>query len=135
MIDLDNFKNLNDTYGHEFGDLVLQKTADTLIKAEKKGVKAYRYGGEEFVVILEKLNLVHTVKTAELIRYEISNLKWDNSAPVTASLGVGNSSENDAIKQADINMYYAKRMGKNFVAYEKSGKTLLAERRIDIRNN
>ena len=134
MIDLDNFKKLNDTYGHDFGDLVLQKTADTLLKIEKKGVKAYRYGGEEFVVILEKLNLVHAVKTAELIRYEISNLKWDNDAVVTASLGVGNSSENDAIKQADINMYYAKRLGKNFVAYEKSGKTLLAERRIDIRN-
>ena len=133
MIDLDNFKKLNDTYGHDFGDKVLKGVSTVLLNHEKMNIHSYRYGGEELVIILEQFNFEQAVRFAEQIRNEISSKKWEYDIRVTASIGLGYEDSNP-LKEADENMYVAKRKGKNFVAYKKNGKQYLAERRIDIRN-
>ena len=133
MIDIDNFKKLNDNFGHDFGDEVLRGVAVCLISKESKNVKCYRYGGEEMVVILEHFNLEQAVRFSENVRTEISSMKWKNDVHVTASFGLGFEMP-DSLKEADENMYVAKQKGKNFTAYKKDGKQYLAERRLDIRN-
>ncbi len=133
MIDVDNFKKLNDTMGHEYGDYVLRGIAGILLLNENRNVKCYRYGGEEMVVITEHMSQDQTVRLAEKIRAEIASSKWERETFVSASLGVGCQMP-EPIKEADSNMYTAKQKGKNFTAYTKNGKTFLAERRLDIRN-
>ena len=132
MIDIDNFKKLNDNFGHDFGDEVLKTVASILIKNQSHNVKCYRYGGEEMVIILEHYDLEHAVRLSEYIRNEISCLKWRYDVHVTASFGLGFEMP-DSIKEADENMYVAKKKGKNFTAYKKDGTQYLAERRLDIR--
>ncbi len=133
MIDIDNFKHLNDTFGHDFGDEVLKGVAQLLIDTETRDVKCYRYGGEEMVIILEHFDLEHAIKLSEHVRTEIAQMKWRNDVHVTASFGLGFEMP-DSVKEADENMYVAKQKGKNFTAYKKDGKQYLAERRLDIRN-
>lgn len=133
MIDIDNFKKLNDTYGHDFGDEVLRGVAQILLNAENKYIKSYRYGGEEMVVIMEHYDFERSVRLSESLRNEISIKKWRKDVHVTASFGLGFEMQ-DTLKEADENMYVAKQKGKNFTAYKKDGKQYLAERRLDIRN-
>ena len=133
MLDIDNFKRINDTYGHAYGDYVLKYVAGILAASERQGITAYRYGGEEFVILLEKNDLEKAIRVAESMRSEIARGVLDQNVKVTASFGIGTAPENP-IEQADKNMYKAKTSGKNFTAYEKDGKEYLAERRLDIRN-
>jgi len=133
MLDIDNFKRLNDTFGHDFGDYVLQEVAQILLNNESHNVKCYRYGGEEMVAFIERLNFDQTIRLAEKIRSEIADTKWEKDVRVTASLGLGFDKQ-EPVKEADANMYVAKQKGKNFTAYKKDGKQYLAERRLDIRN-
>lgn len=133
MIDIDDFKKLNDGFGHDFGDEVLKSVAQLLLTNESRYVKCYRYGGEEMVMLLEHFDLEHAVKLSESVRTEISLLKWRKEVHVTASFGLGFEMP-DSLKEADENMYIAKQKGKNFTAYRKDGKQYLAERRLDIRN-
>ena len=134
MLDIDNFKRLNDTYGHAFGDQVLKYVANILASAETQGISAYRYGGEEFVILVEKNDLEKAIRIAESLRSEIARGVLEQGVKVTASFGIGMVPDNP-IEQADKNMYKAKNSGKNFTAYEKDGKEFLAERRLDIRNS
>ena len=131
--DIDDSKKLNDSFGHDFGDEVLRGVAQLLLMNERHNVKCYRYGGEEMVIILEHIDLEHAVKFSERIRTEISLLRWRENVRVTASFGLGYEMP-DSVKEADENMYLAKKKGKNFTAYRKDGKQYLAERRMDIRN-
>ena len=133
MIDIDNFKKLNDTYSHAFGDEVLRTVSEIFINSESHNVQCYRYGGEEILVLLEHFDLEHAVRLSEYLRHEISSLKWSKNIHVTASFGLGFEST-QAVQEADENLYVAKNKGKNFTAYKKDGKQYLAERRIDIRN-
>ena len=133
MVDIDNFKKLNDTYGHAFGDEVLRTVSEIFINSESHNVQCYRYGGEEILVFLEHFDLEHAVRLSEYLRHEISSLKWSKNIHVTASFGLGFEST-QAVQEADENMYVAKNKGKNFTAYKKDGKQYLAERRLDIRN-
>ena len=133
MIDIDNFKKLNDGFGHDFGDEVLRGVAQVLLSNEGRNAKCYRYGGEEMVIILEHFDLERAVRFSEHVRTEISGLKWRKDVHVTASFGLGFEMP-DSVKEADENMYVAKQKGKNFTAYKKDGKQYLAERRLDIRN-
>ena len=133
MVDIDNFKRLNDTYGHAFGDYVLKYVAGVLASAEGRGITAYRYGGEEFVIIIEQNDLEKAIRVSENLRSTICRNVLDKGVRVTASFGIGMVPDNP-IEQADKNMYKAKESGKNFTAYEKDGKDFLAERRLEIRN-
>ncbi len=124
MIDIDDFKHINDTYGHNIGDKVLAKIAQIMIKILRKGDVVVRYGGEEFLLLLIVKNKNDLVKLAERIREAIENIKWESpleNEKITISLGVAlrekNESLEELIKKADIKLYEAKRAGKNRVCY------------------
>lgn len=129
MLDVDYFKNLNDTYGHTAGDEVLKKLAALLANSTRNADIACRYGGEEFILILPDACLNSTAAKAEHIRLKIEkelHMDFDNrKASVTVSLGVSVYPENgvlthDLISQADKALYAAKRSGRNRVTVAKS---------------
>ena len=127
MMDVDDFKNLNDTYGHLVGDRVLRAIAN-VVKAQMRGVDtAARYGGEEIAVILPRTEMVAAYNLAERIRAGIAELRLttDDDEPrvlgVTASLGIAAYPESkavdgiDLVRRADRALYRAKKTGKNRV--------------------
>lgn len=127
MIDIDNFKSINDTYGHDVGDIVLRGLGRILLSEEHDGFCSYRYGGEEFVLLLNECNLQKTLNTAERIRVAMGNLSFEGiDKNITISLGVGlrKQEADDGIKEADDNLYHSKRNGKNVVSYSKEGKSV-----------
>ncbi len=126
LSDIDNFKSFNDIFGHQEGDRVLKKVADTLKEFEKKyeGTYAARYGGEEFIFILENYDIISASKIAEEIRsFCEKNLEGGNEKEkrkITLSLGVCTYPDyaktmRDLIKNADEYLYLAKKQGKNRV--------------------
>lgn len=126
MIDLDNFKMINDTYGHPFGDKVLVQFAAVLRSVLREEDVTCRIGGEEFAVLLPGVKKEEAAAIAERIRVKVSNavLTYEGKdVGYTVSIGVtDNCLENsctyasalsDMIKQADSAMYQAKKSGKN----------------------
>ena len=120
IIDLDHFKNINDTRGHTAGDNVLAKIGAMLKKSGGEGDVAARVGGEEFVVILAQCGPDEAASRAEQIRKDIEHLKPDG-IPVTASVGVSSRPHgkevkfDDLFKVADRAVYEAKDQGRNRV--------------------
>lgn len=118
MIDLDLFKNVNDTYGHLMGDEVLRETAILLKNATRETDIVARYGGEEFVIILPETYFQDAFMVGEKLRREVEEAVFtgggsDHKVRLTLSLGVANypstvSSKTDLIYQADQALYQAK---------------------------
>ena len=128
MIDLDHFKDINDTFGHSAGDHVLREVARALSAALRKSDLIGRYGGEEFCVLLPEIDLEEGRAAAERLRQEVFNLQiptLKGTAAVTASLGVAalNSGEtlDQLLQRADAALYQAKRAGRNAVSVEAGG--------------
>ena len=124
MFDLDNFKALNDTYGHQAGDQVLRAAAAVVRRNMRGPDLAGRYGGEEFAFLLPRTLLPEAVKVAERIRAEVEAMELrigDASLRITASIGVaghpvsGSVDVDDLLARADKALYEAKRRGKNRV--------------------
>jgi len=124
MLDLDHFKKINDTYGHDAGDAALKELGKVLQDDIRVGDIAARYGGEEFLVVFYSTD-AETIKTrAESIRHEISRLQIKYGAqvvgPITASIGIsvfpthGRTPE-ELIESADKALYFAKANGRNQV--------------------
>jgi diguanylate cyclase (GGDEF)-like protein len=121
MLDIDNFKQINDTYGHPQGDQVLQAVARVLRDESREADWAARYGGEEMALILPHTDLEGAYVIAERVRTAVAGLRIpvlgaDELIEVTASLGVAATSEADKstlIAEADAALYRAKREGKN----------------------
>ncbi|MEW5819707.1 MAG: diguanylate cyclase [Cyanobacteriota bacterium] len=122
MIDIDNFKNVNDKFGHTVGDEVLKKLADILLHSTRTTDTVCRYGGEEFIVLLPETNIDNAYITAEKIRLQVDNtiVKIDNKViPVTISIGVAAMFYFDSLKVVDIiersdkALYLAKHSGRN----------------------
>ncbi len=123
-IDLDWFKSINDTYGHDAGDYVLKYVADKLRKQEQNKVQVFRIGGEEFAILLPKFDLDKTVHVANELLTELRNepIQYnDKTINVTASIGVAVSEEvcdlDTLMKQADDHLYKAKHAGRDQVVY------------------
>ncbi len=127
MIDVDDFKKLNDEHGHLIGDRVLRSIAD-VVKAQMRGVDtAARYGGEEIVLILPRTEMVAAYNVGERIRAAIAEerVTTDSEPPrvlgVTASFGIASYPESkardgeDLVRKADRALYRAKKTGKNRV--------------------
>lgn len=118
MIDIDNFKLINDTYGHLFGDQVIREVSATIVDQTRVHDVVGRYGGEEFIVILSDTSKPTAITVAERIRKAVENMVFDKFVGVTISLGVAELATSDAnflINAADVNLYKAKNTGKNKV--------------------
>jgi diguanylate cyclase (GGDEF)-like protein len=121
MLDIDNFKSVNDVYGHQQGDLVLRWVADALRDTSRDVDVAARYGGEEMALILPHTDLEGAFEMAERARtaiaaMEIPLLEGEGCLRVTTSVGAASSVEGDKdglIAAADAALYVAKREGKN----------------------
>ena len=122
MIDVDDFKQLNDAHGHSHGDLVLKQLAGALQRTIRDQDKAARIGGEEFAVILPNSPLQAAKSVCHRLSQELKLVPWMHR-PVTISIGIAlllpNSRADELLDMADIAMYRAKHSGKNCaVAYE-----------------
>jgi diguanylate cyclase (GGDEF)-like protein len=124
FLDIDHFKNINDTYGHAVGDAVLKKVAETIQKGLRQGDTASRWGGEEMAVVLLGANESDAVHKAEDIRHSIEALVFTEQPElkVTISSGVASAeaglSLEALVKRADDSLYNAKETGRNkVVAY------------------
>lgn len=134
LFDIDNFKKINDTYGHPAGDMVLKKVAAIVLARirQRRPFReidfAARYGGEEFIIMLRKAGLKEAASlTAERLRVEVEKAKFDwegQIIPVTISLGVatlhpGENVPDPMVHRVDEALYKAKRTGKNRVCNEE----------------
>ncbi len=121
MIDIDYFKKVNDTYGHIAGDTVLKAVAEVIQKTIRRSDEVFRYGGEEFVVLLSNTELAGARFIAERIRREIKKLTIHSHEKinVTASIGLSSSCNqtdvNDTLYHADKALYQAKESGRDKV--------------------
>ncbi len=119
IIDVDNFKDVNDTYGHQKGDEVLIAFSKLILECIREVDTAARYGGEEFVVTLPQTNAVAATHIAERFRMSMEETIKIDSKSVTASFGVSEIEEglstDDLIKKADQALYEAKESGRNRV--------------------
>ncbi|QER42407.1 diguanylate cyclase [Thermodesulfobacterium sp. TA1] len=123
MIDIDNFKRVNDIYGHDVGDEVLKALAETFKNNLREQDVVGRWGGEEFIVVLPETDLKNAVMVAEKLRTAVEELEIGvNKIKVTISLGVSEylltEEVSELIKRADSALYLAKRSGKNCVKIE-----------------
>ncbi len=133
LFDIDNFKKINDTYGHPAGDMVLKRVAALILAFIRKRRPfreidfAARYGGEEFIVMLRKAGLKEAAEVAaERIRKKIEETKFEwegKQISVTVSLGVavlhpGENVPDPMVRRADVALYQAKEAGKNRVCTE-----------------
>ncbi|OMH40138.1 hypothetical protein BLW93_06690 [Desulfurobacterium indicum] len=124
MIDIDYFKRINDTYGHEVGDLVLKFIVDKIRSLIRSSDILVRYGGEEFIIYLPHTTLKDALKLAERIRKGIEDMIIDTEdgkkIRVTISLGVAERDLGETleqvIKKADEALYRAKKHGRNRVS-------------------
>lgn len=116
MIDVDNFKSVNDLYGHQQGDEILIGVARIAKRYNSKNITVFRYGGEEFLILYRTEKYENVVKLAEKIREGVEKLDWEDELKVTISVGTSFSMETDyPIKLADKRLYYSKLHGKNCV--------------------
>lgn len=123
MIDMDHFKDVNDTYGHQVGDDVLIVTAKLINEHVRNIDIVGRYGGEEFVIICPNIGLEQAEKVAEKLRTGVQKYNFDEVGHKTISLGVAEFVEGDTpdslVKKADTALYKAKNEGRNrVVKYE-----------------
>ena len=124
MFDLDKFKLINDTFGHDAGDYVLKQVCSQVRPLLRSTDTFGRFGGEEFMIILPQTNAVEAFKMAEDIRktIEAHSIEYEGvHIPVTLSLGVSTlteeiSNSQDFIKAADNNVYKSKKSGRNKVS-------------------
>jgi diguanylate cyclase (GGDEF)-like protein len=123
FLDIDNFKLINDSHGHDCGDMTLATVAKWIKKSMRSSDILFRYGGEEFVMLLSETDLAGARIVAERIRRSIASctLSYDMAAlRVTASIGVSALRSDDTVdtlvKRADEAMYEAKHTGRNKVA-------------------
>ncbi|GIV07255.1 MAG: hypothetical protein KatS3mg017_0457 [Fimbriimonadales bacterium] len=119
LMDVDFFKQYNDTYGHQAGDEVLRQVAEILKASVREGDFVARYGGEEFAIVLPRAELEDALQVAERLRSAVESAPW-TLRPITGSFGVANvrrdmESRQEIIEAADQALYTAKRNGRNRV--------------------
>lgn len=140
LIDLDWFKQVNDTFGHLVGDRVLQRVVELLCAGLPDGAFCARYGGEEFVLVLPDIDAQTAIAVAEAARARVQRYHWSalvSGLHVTISVGLAHepspASPEDApasaelqLLRADALLYTAKQSGRNAVAYEHNERVELA---------
>jgi two-component system, cell cycle response regulator len=122
VVDIDQFKSVNDTYGHEAGDTVLKKLAETLEANTRQGNMCARIGGDEFLLAISHTDRAGVQVAVERMRHQIETNRFKfgtNDVTVTASFGVADLRRRETpdferlVTQADVALYSAKRLGRN----------------------
>ncbi|HHC6524333.1 TPA: diguanylate cyclase [Vibrio parahaemolyticus] len=117
-MDLDNFKKINDKFGHQIGDDILREFVMVVASSIAPDDRLVRWGGEEFVVFCPETNIEQAVKKAEMIRKNVANHLWVHGEALTCSIGVAqmqNERVTETMARADEVLYLAKRNGRNRV--------------------
>ena len=124
LMDMDHFKNVNDTYGHNVGDEVLKTLANVIVNCIRSADLAARYGGEEFVILMPETDAIRGYEAAERLRKAVEKTSFEVSHPQsplhkTVSIGYATMQSNDTpeslLKRADVALYQAKNSGRNLV--------------------
>jgi len=120
LIDIDHFKQVNDTYGHDEGDNILQLLVACLKENSRKNDLIFRMGGEEFVMLLPDTNKDQAIVYANFLRNQLAKIIiGDSGENITVSIGASELSTQESsqnwLKQADIYLYQAKAQGRNQV--------------------
>jgi diguanylate cyclase (GGDEF)-like protein len=129
VLDLDNFKKINDVFGHAVGDVVIRETAEIINAFVDTNDYASRYGGEEFAILFTEKSLHSCLATLELIRKSLEAFKFDDmgSNNVTVSIGIAGANhyrtKEEFFKSADDCLYMAKACGKNQIVTDLDKKT------------
>jgi diguanylate cyclase (GGDEF)-like protein len=144
FIDLDNFKALNDTLGHDIGDLLLQQVAQRLESSVREGDTVARLGGDEFVVMLEDLS-EHSLEAAAMAetvgnkiltalnqQYQLGKHANHSTPSIGATLFNKQSSTDELMKQADIAMYQSKKAGRNTLRFFDQDMQFLVDARMSL---
>lgn len=120
IVDIDHFKKLNDTYGHLFGDQVLSTVGNIIRMSIRNKDLAFRYGGEEFAIVLPGTSLDLGLNIAERLRYHVANCDFHHKSErvkITISIGLSRKQPSvacqEAFREADSALYRAKRQGRN----------------------
>ncbi|WP_291326885.1 diguanylate cyclase [Desulfovibrio sp. UCD-KL4C] len=125
LMDVDNFKNFNDSYGHSAGDVVLKSVSRIIKDSLREFDSAFRYGGEEFITVLPETEQKEAIRIAEEIRITLAQKEFhpNSGDPVQKTMSIGiaqyqpEESLDEMLKRADENMYRAKIKGKNRVYF------------------
>lgn len=121
MLDIDHFKSINDTHGHDIGDDVLREFAMLISKDIRQSDRFGRWGGEEFILLLPELNKTKAVIFTQKLRKTIANYSFKYISQVTVSCGVTIFNQDDTkkslLKRADTALYQAKNEGRNKVIF------------------
>jgi diguanylate cyclase (GGDEF)-like protein len=135
MIDVDHFKSINDSYGHDKGDQVLREIAKIIQHVCRETDMFFRYGGEEFLVILRNTNTQGAGIIGERLRQQIAstaiNIKEGGAIRPTVSIGISSlhhehkEKVQDLLKRADVALYKAKSSGRNCVIDENTPELIL----------
>ena len=126
MMDLDHFKKINNEFGHDQGDRVLTGVSKRLRPCLRSGDSLGRWGGEEFIVLLQDVDKIRAIALAERMRKAVASMTFEgirtkkSKKNVTASIGVaffknGDCGYEESIKRADLALYEAKTKGRNRV--------------------
>jgi diguanylate cyclase (GGDEF)-like protein len=148
FIDIDHFKKLNDTLGHDKGDVLLQQVAQRLISCVREGDTVGRLGGDEFLVILKNLN-VNIQESASLIEaigkkilnilsqtYLLGDINYRSTASVGITLFCGEATPiEDLLKQADLAMYKSKESGRNTLRFFDANMEAVIMKRAALEND
>jgi len=141
MFDIDHFKNVNDTYGHDVGDFVLRDISKNAMERLRVSDTFARWGGEEFMVLAPETTLEDGIQLAEILRASIEEYNFSPVPKVTSSFGVVCSSEealesiDDLTKAVDEALYFAKRTGRNKVVSYKDIKNQLSDSEEESKEN
>lgn len=123
ILDLDDFKRINDTYGHQVGDVILQEFSQLIKHQIRQSDIFARWGGEEFALLLTDIDVTEAVKRSQSLLETISEFSFSTIGHLTASFGISYLRDNDTIdtlfERADKALYRAKKNGKNQVALEE----------------
>ena len=128
-MDIDRFKSINDTWGHNAGDHVLQQVTQRLNSATRNTERLYRFGGEEFIILLETTTTLAAQSAAERIRCSLADQDFQisgQSVKVTVTGGLTEVQEHEGlheiISRADEAMYYGKNNGRNCCVIKRVDK-------------
>lgn len=118
FIDIDNFRDFNNKFGHKVGDQILKTVGNTIKNEVRQEDSVYRYGGEEIVVLLRNCNKVNALHIAEKIRLKVNRIEYKHYPRITLSIGISSNPEDgeeikSVIESSDMAMLKAKKQGKN----------------------